>query len=270
MAIFTPFLEALRQLRGTRVMPTALGSAELQTQYSAAARRRSFTSARTLLTDLLESYRRNVESIINPTIERDPDRVTENNPEGFVTRGMDMATARLKAKQLLQKLGYRPDPTKRGGVQDLSSDKRINLVLNTNVQLMQGAGHFIQGNDEGTIEAFPCWELKRFEDREEKRDWPHRFRIASQVANDVDAARVLEQTGRMIARKDSGIWQELGNGAGGYMDTLGNPYPPFAFSTGMWVQDVAYEDAELLGLVNINTRIQRQSMEAGEIIKGAA
>jgi hypothetical protein len=39
--------------------------------------------------------------------------------------------------------------------------------------------------------------------------------------------------GRLIALKGSPIWQALANGAGGYQDTLGHPFPPFAFHSGM-------------------------------------
>ena len=53
----------------------------------------------------------------------------------------------------------------------------------------------------------------------------------------------------MVALKSSGIWEALGDGAGGYDDTLGNPYPPFAFNSGMWTQDVSRADCESLGLL---------------------
>ena len=53
---------------------------------------------------------------------------------------------------------------------------------------------------------------------------------------------------RFIALKTSPIWQALGDGAGGFRDTLGNPYPPFAYSSGMaWVA-VDRETCERLGL----------------------
>ena len=52
-----------------------------------------------------------------------------------------------------------------------------------------------------------------------------------------------------MALKSSPIWAALGNGAGGFKDTLGNPYPPFAYSSGMGWEDVDRETAEQLGLV---------------------
>jgi len=56
----------------------------------------------------------------------------------------------------------------------------------------------------------------------------------------------------MIALKDSPIWQALGDGAGGYRDTLGNPYPPFAFSSGMAWRGVRRERCIEMGLIGEN------------------
>ena len=52
----------------------------------------------------------------------------------------------------------------------------------------------------------------------------------------------------MVARKDSPVWDKIGDGAGGYRDTLGNPYPPFAFNSGMDWEDVDIDTADGLGI----------------------
>ena len=54
--------------------------------------------------------------------------------------------------------------------------------------------------------------------------------------------------GDFVALKSSPIWQALGDGVGGFKDTLGNPYPPFAFGSGMGWTDVSADDAASLGL----------------------
>lgn len=53
----------------------------------------------------------------------------------------------------------------------------------------------------------------------------------------------------MIALKDSPIWAALGDGAGDYTDTLDNPFPPFAFNSGMDWRDVPRAECEELGLI---------------------
>ena len=49
----------------------------------------------------------------------------------------------------------------------------------------------------------------------------------------------------MAALKSSGIWQVLGD----FPDGLGNPYPPFAFNSGMWTEEVSRDEAIQLGLI---------------------
>lgn len=251
-----PFDEALKTLAARHTLPTALDSAEIRRQLSAALRRQSFFSAQTTLEGYLEDIRGTVADLLNPKTAPRADRVTETNPEGNVTTGLNPATARLQLKEALAKYGYAPEPGQRDTLKDLASDARLNLVIKTNTELAQGAGFAVQSNDPAVREAFPCWELYRLEDKEKPRDWESRWRIAAAVAPDVDAARVLEETGRMIARKDSQIWEELGAGAGGYTDTLDNPYPPFAFNSGMWTIDVDWDEAEKLGLVNADTKVE--------------
>jgi hypothetical protein len=258
LADLQPFSEALKLHANRAVLPTLLDSAQLRQSLDAATRRQSFFSAETMFGNYLEQLKADVEDILNPQLEQREDRVTAENPQGNVTTGINPATARLRAKELLQRIGYSPAMGEAGTIKDLSSDARINLVIKTNTELAQGAGAFIQGQEPGVLEAFPCWELYRLEDRKTQRNWAARWRLCAQIVGDVDAARVQDQTGRMVARKDSPIWQALGDGADGSDDTLGNPYPPFAFNSGMWTRDVSYEEAEGLGLVNLQTRVESQ------------
>lgn len=147
---------------------------------------------------------------------------------------LDYATARLQLGKLSDMLDIGHD------------DARLNLILDTNTATARGYGQAVQANDPDVLDAFPAWELYRAEDRNEPRDWEQRWREAASASGDVDAARVLEESGRMVALKSSPIWSALGSN---WDDSLGNPYPPFAFRSGMDVQDVAYEDALALGLV---------------------
>src|SRR4051812_24532785 len=106
-----PFKKALDALSIRQVLPTSLDTATLR-QLDAAVRRQSFFSAQTMLTDLLDQYKADVQSILNPvTVMRDGRPVTE---------GIDPATARLRAKELLQQLGYKPEEGERGTLKDLS------------------------------------------------------------------------------------------------------------------------------------------------------
>lgn len=254
IADLLPFDEAVKSLAARNVLPTALDSAGLK-QLGGAFHRQNFTSAQTLITDLLDAYKEKVGTIINPTTELRADRITPQNPTGATTTGINPATARAQVKELMQSLGMQPTGAA-GGVSELASDARINLVIKTNTELSQGAGFAIQSNDPAVLEAFPCWELYRLEGKTKERDWETRWATAAAISGDTDAARVLSESNRMVARKDSPIWQSLGDGPADTTDGLGNPYPPFAFNSGMWTRNIAYDDAEQLGLVNLATQVE--------------
>lgn len=259
-----PFEAALRSLARRKTLPTSLDSAGLR-QLGANFHRKSLVSARTLMTDLIDGYKSRVATILNPQDITRPDRVTPDNPEGRVQVGLDVATARMQIRELQASLGYSPDPDQAGTITDLSSDARIDLVLRTNTQLAQGAGHFIRANDPELIDLWPAQELYRLEPRDKERNWEQRWIIAAQVANDPKAAGALGNHGRMAALKSSGIWQAIGDGAGGYTDTLGNPYPPFAFSSGMWVRELSRDEAEDLGLITADQVAQPNPLDLSEL-----
>lgn len=263
MTAALPFIEALEHLAAKDLLPTSLDSAGIR-QLDAALRRQSIFSARTMLESYLNDIKTTVESLVNPV------QVAREGQEFTVTEGFNPATAREALRDQLRKLGYAPAEDEAGTIKDLSSNARLNLVVKTNTELAQGAGRFIQTNDEAVIDGFPAQELVRFEEKDTPRDWQQRWRIAASVANDPRAAAALELHGRMVALKSSDIWQQLGDGAGGYEDTLGNPYPPFAFNSGMWIESVAREDAIDLGLMTEDDVAEPADFDFASLFKEAA
>jgi hypothetical protein len=151
----------------------------------------------------------------------------------------DYATARVVLQQAREGLAEAA----------ILDDQRLDLILRTQRELAQGYGQWVEGNDPDVIDAFPARELYRLEARDQERDWPARWRVAARTAGDTDALRVLDERGRMVALAASGLWQALGDGAGGFTDTLGNPFPPFAFRSGMWTRDIGRAETIELGLL---------------------
>ena len=257
-----PGQATLAALARRNVLPSALSSAQQREQFGAAFHRLNFTSARTLAVDLITAYKDKVGKIINP--------VTVTREDGSLkTEGLDPATARLEIKQLQQELGIAKGD---GSLKDITSNKRIDLVIKTNRDVIQGAGYFIQGNDPAVLDAYPARELIRIEEREQKRNWPARFSAAARIVGDTDALRILEEKGRMIARNDSPLWQALGEGAGGYeSDALGNPFEPFAFGSGEGTRDVPYSECLDLELIKPGEKIEPQlPADLGDLLKEAA
>ena len=157
----------------------------------------------------------------------------------------DRATQRAGLKQLLEKLGYRPDEATKGSLLDLSSDARLNLILDTNLEQAQGYGHFAEGQDPDILDLWPAQELIRIRDSRTQRDWASRWLQAGGKF----------YGGRMIALKDDDVWDQLGS-SDLFPDGLDNPYPPFAFNSGMDVQDIDRREAMKLGIIDRDTKVE--------------
>ena len=214
-------------------LPTHLYSSEIRDSIAAEIRRRSVFSARTTEAGYLSRLRQILADVAAGRI--------------------DDATARAALQRFLDQAGYSPergfpgDPA-RGvppaqGLTDLSSRARLDLILRTN-RLAASSVAMARADTAETLAARPAWKLERYIGRREPRaDWPARWRAAGDSVGWDGAAR-----GTMAALKSSPIWQALGNGAGGYTDTLGNPYPPFAFGSGLAWTPVSAEEVSALGL----------------------
>jgi hypothetical protein len=168
----------------------------------------------------------------------------------------------------LKQLGYDPEvgfpqdmalipPAERGSLQDLSSEMRIDLMLKTNVAMARNYGRVVAGNLPGALFQFPAWQLVRLGVRQTPRGTPDSHTVGWQKRWMAAGASVgwigaIEST-LMVALKDSPIWLALGEGQGGdWRDTLGNPYPPFAFNSGMdWKAVPRAEWIQLSSIVNL-------------------
>ena len=275
MSVAVPFIEALTHLQKKGLLPTSMTSAQLR-QLDAAVRRQSIFSAQTTMRAYLGKISAVVESLINPQ------QVLREGETQTVTEGYNPATARAELRRVLQFYGYEPAEGEEGTIKDLASDARLNLVVRTNTQLAQGAGAFVRQNlDPDVVEEYPALELVRYEEREHPRQWSgdeegedkalgsefaSRWMAAAQTADDPDAARVLSEQGRMVALKSSGIWQALGD----FEDGLGNPYPPFAFNSGMWTEEVSRADAVDLGLMVPSDQADPADFDLSSLFGGAS
>lgn len=86
------------------------------------------------------------------------------------------------------------EPELAGTLQDLKSFRRRDLIVRTQLDLMQSAGLKLRGEDPDMLSEFPAWELVRLEERVEKRDWQSRWDIAGgKWINDEVIARLQKE-----------------------------------------------------------------------------
>ena len=203
------------------LLPTSLGSDELRSSIASDILRRSVFSARMASATYLAKVR----------------EVCAQVSEGSINQ----ATARARLLETLAQMGH--SPLDGGGLTNPASIRRLNLIVDTQRQMAASVSR-IQTQTPAVLERWPAWELTRLVGKAVPReDWPARWRNAGESIGWEGALK-----DRFIALKTSPIWQALGDGAGGFRDTLGNPYPPFAYSSGMaWVA-VDRETCERLGL----------------------
>lgn len=210
-----PFKEALESQEARRWLPTTLTSGELA-RLQPSLLRRSMFSAKVSDFAHLDEIGTGISDVLSGQL--------------------DIATARLRIRQHLWRTGYQAPPDKVGGLQDLASERRVNLQLDTNVAMMRGLGNYIQGQQADILDMYPAQRLVRVIDSKDKRDWEKRWQLAGGP----------EGTG-MVALKTDPVWVNLSR--------FRNPYPPFDYNSGMDVEDVSRREAMALGLIDLNTQL---------------
>lgn len=228
--------------RSRHLFPTDMSSEEVRMLDASVLRQSLFSSRTTDLRYLLQ---------------------VEKNLSGLLAGQWNEAHARAELQAELDRLGYDPargfpgdnperiPPAEPGSLRDLSSDRRIELMLTTQERMASNYAFRREGQTDEALWQFPCYELVRiYVRRHERDDWEKRWAAAAKEAGDARAIEVYRSTGRMVARKDSGIWQALGDGAGGFADTLQNPYPPFAFGSGLGWDQLDRSESIRLGAID--------------------
>jgi len=244
--LHSTFEEAVEYLLKKNVMPTDMTTAELR-RYSQAFREQSFYSARTVFEDVLGVYKSDVDLLLNPKQIKDAARITETNPEGLTEISTDLSSIKYRVRELLREHRYTQPEGERGRITDLSSDARIKLIVETNRDLAWGNGMKRQGNTDVRIENYPGWMLFRLYEKKIPRDWPERFQLAGEKCGEPDGW-IVNGGGGMFALKNHPIWKELGSSAN-FDDALDVDYPPFAFNSGMRVEEVSRADCESQGII---------------------
>lgn len=232
-------MEALEQIfeeaMARETLPTSLSSREIRELLGRDLRRRSVFSASTTSGEYLK--------ILKDVI-------------AAVAKGeMDKPLARLTLKRALQALGYTPatgfpddppgtvPPAMEDSLRDLSSDRRLNLIIDTQKTLLANWAYREKAMDPASRDMFPAFELIRAIQTREPRDWPSRWVLAG------GPMVVDPKTGapRLVALIDDPIWAKLGDSEL-FDDALDVDVPPFAFNSGRRWRLVPREECESLGL----------------------
>jgi polyhydroxyalkanoate synthesis regulator phasin len=237
-----PVFDAFTAASGRGEMPTSLDTAGLR-ELSADFRRRMLFVAR------------GTNAIFVSKVKEVIDLVAAGK--------MNDAGARAAIAEVLRALDYTPEggfpdaapgevpPAVAGTLQDLSSFRRLRLIVRTQIELVQGAGLQMAGHEVDRLTAAPAWELIRGSDVKDTRDWPARWIIAGGKpipdSYPKNAHQYVGKSTGMIALKGDPVWGELGS-AGNFGDALDTDHPPFAFNSGMVWREIARHECNRLGI----------------------
>lgn len=156
----------------------------------------------------------------------------------FAAGEISASEFRRDMRGVLASVGYKPDEGREGTLQDLTSKRRLDLILKTNADQAKGYISHLRATTGGAYLAFPAYELIRVEERNLKRDWSAKWREAASRVNFEGVAR---SSSRFVAFKTSPIWKAISR--------FGNPFPPFDFNSGMGLRDVSKTECIELGLL---------------------
>lgn len=148
----------------------------------------------------------------------------------------DRATQRLELRKLAESLGLAPaGGDGGGGVDEIGSDARLNLILDMGLRDAQGRGAYLDGQNPVTLENWPAWELFDTNPNQQtkgRRDWPARW---------IAAGGPPFFGNRMIALKTDPVWAELSR--------FGQPWAPLDYNSYWEMRAVDYDTAVEAGLI---------------------
>ena len=153
---------------------------------------------------------------------------------------ISMSDARLTISKMLQKTGYKPADSVKGSIRDLTTTRRLNLILQTNLEMARGYAHHAEAQED--LDLYPCQELIRTRNSRVPRDWKTRWQTAGGKL----------YNGRMIAEINSPIWKNISR--------FDLPYPPFDFNSGMGVMPVRRDEAIKLGVISTDSIQERKEL----------
>jgi hypothetical protein len=136
----------------------------------------------------------------------------------------------------------------RGGMRDITSSARLNLIFDVQTQSAQAYGDWKQGMQEDVLNAFPASRFIRVVDVSKPRSLH------------------IQNTGVVRMKTDLGFWLAMNSPTlGGF----GVPHGPWGYNSGMGVEDVSRKDAEALGLVKPGERLKSAEQGFAEHLKAS-
>jgi len=249
--------DAARSAGARKVMETTLGTAGLREKGAGILARAVFCARGS-----------------NAIFVSDLKTIIDRLAQGDIGEGQ----ARTAIWESLKALGYTPEggfpdappgavpPAVAGTLQDLSSFRRRDLIVRTQLQLMRGAGEQTRGHTPERLRTHPGWEFIRIEDRDAPRNWEGKAPTRQDpIARWIIAGGEVSEGSKMYALKGDPIWGELGS-YDNFDDALGVDFPPFAFNSGMGWSELSASECETLGIAGPAGETPDEWFQSGPVV----
>jgi hypothetical protein len=166
-------------------------------------------------------------------------------------------------------------------VEGIGQAINLDFIIHTAASVMGGSGRYIADTTPQQVALYPGWALSRLAERDLPRgfrkgkggvlvpvpddDWPARWQESGESCGDDLWVPWSgdSQTGEGVALKESAIWITLGNLRD---DSLGNPFPPFAFNSGFGLTPKSRAECIDLGLIDPNDEVKPPEFNLEKLI----
>lgn len=241
------FSEAVDRLGQRTVVASGLDSHDWAFRVPAALRERAFFSShvesaqflqrtKDALTDFLVSQRETVQTPDGESVSV----LKTGSRAAFIDRAREFA--------LSEGMGTISDDG-RGGLKDITSRKRLGLIFDVQTQSAHDFGYWKQGNDPRILDEFPAQRFVREAAVKQKR------------------ALHEQNEGVVRLKSDLDFWLAMNSvNIGGF----GVPYGPWGFNSGMGVEDVDRDEAEQLGLLAAEEKVESPEVDWNDRLRASA
>lgn len=233
-----PFDEAVQKLGERSPIGSELLSAEWQ-DVPVALRERAFFSSEVENVRFLQRAQDSIDAFLSGAREVLPDGQTvlsTGSRADFVVQMREFALGE----------GMGPlDESMAGGLRDITSERRLGLIFDTQTRMADDYGYWRQGMNADVLDEFPAQRFIRVQDVKQERESHHQFE------------------GQVYLKTDP-IWAATIN------EDFHVPWGPWAWGCGHDVEDVDRDEAESLGLIKPGDQIEPDTRSFNENLQASA
>lgn len=235
-----PLREAIAAIDARTPIGTALRSAELE-RLPLAIRQRAQFSSRVTSVRLMQA----IQDRLAGQMKLQREQLANGQQATFDRSSFIDAireTARAEGVETIE------GPEDRGTLRDIRSIPRLGLIYDMQQAQANGFARYSLDVTQGAMLLYPAYELglSTAVKPRELSEWFREWSRACVSSGDQRALAALRSTGRIVALKTSGAWSALSR--------FGVPWPPFDWGSTRELEEVDYDAAVELGLLDPGTQ----------------